>query len=289
MLDRSSPTAIRRLIQEQDSFPRKKWGQNFLIDQNIIAKIVNSCQLGPEDIVVEIGPGWGGLTQALASSCRGVLAIEIDRRLEPALEDLIKVYPNLQLLFTDVLTVDIEARLAEAFGPAAAKGYQVCANIPYNITTPIIFKLLEECPHMRAATLMIQQEVGERLLAIPGGKDYGRLTLAAAYYADVRPVINVSRNCFYPRPEVDSIVIKLVRQEPKKVEVVCEDIFKKFLNAAFQKRRKTILNITASFFNQDKEQARDRLAKLGLIPNLRPENLSLEDVAKLVNSFAACD
>jgi 16S rRNA (adenine1518-N6/adenine1519-N6)-dimethyltransferase len=285
MLDRSSPSAIRRLIHDLGTFPRKKWGQNFLIDHNIIARIVASSQLDKEDFVVEIGPGLGGLTQELARECKGVLAIEIDRRLEPALEELELENPNLRIIYADVLTTDVEAELVKAFGPEAALGYQVCANIPYNITTPIIFKLLEECPHCQKITVMIQQEVGDRLAAAPGSKDYGRLSLAVAYYADTHPIIKVSRNCFYPRPEVDSTVIRLVRQTPKKVEVIDEPMFKKFLNGAFQKRRKTILNITAAFFQQNKEETQLYLAELGIDPHLRPEDLTLKDMAGIVNRF----
>jgi 16S rRNA (adenine1518-N6/adenine1519-N6)-dimethyltransferase len=289
MLDRSSPSVVRRMIQELGTFPRKKWGQNYLIDHNVISRIAASCALTRDDYVVEIGPGLGGLSQELAMLCRGVLAIEVDRRLEPALEELCQATPNLQILYADVLSIDIEAALAETFGQTAAADYQVCANIPYNITTPIIFKLLEDCPHMRVATLMMQHEVGRRLTSNPGSKEYGRLTISAAYHAEVHPVLSVSRNCFYPRPEVDSIVVRLLRQSPQRVNVVHEDIFKAFLNAAFQKRRKTILNITAAFFQQDKEQAAVWLAELGLNPNLRPENLTLEEVAGLVNHFTGGD
>ena len=286
MLDRSSPSAVHDIMQRYGLFPKKRWGQNFLIDRNIMVKIAESCHLTPDSYVVEIGPGLGGLTQELAKGSRGVLAIEIDRSLQPALNELAAEYHNIKCLYDDVLKVDIERALEQAFGPVEPESYQVCANIPYNITTPIIFHLLHSCPRMHSATLMMQQEVGARLLAAPGSKDYGRLTVAAAYYAQVRPVINVSRNCFYPRPEVDSVVVRITPHRPKPMLVNQESIFTEFLKAAFQSRRKTLLNITAGFFQLTKADTELWLNELSLKSNLRPENLSLEDFVRLINRFA---
>jgi len=286
MPDRSSPSAIRSIMQQHGLFPKKRLGQNFLIDHNILDKIADSCAISPEQYLIEIGPGLGGLTQELATRARGVLAIEVDSSLEPILNTLTVDKSNIKIIFQDILKVDIEAELQKAFDLAEIMPYQVCANIPYNITTPILFRLLENCPHMLSATLMMQKEVGERIMAVPGNKQYGRLTLSTAYYADVQHIMNVSRNCFHPKPEVDSIVLKIIPQNPKRVFINNEALFKNFVTAAFQKRRKTILNITSMFFGMDKEEAANKLTLLGLGTSLRPENLSLEDIASLLNVFA---
>lgn len=284
MADHMSPTAARAILQQYGLHPKKRLGQNFLVDRNVLTKIADASLLTAEQYGVEIGPGLGGLTRELAGRCRGVLAIEIDRSLQPVLEDLTAEHPNLRLLFSDVLEVDIEAALRRAFGLAGPIDYRVCANIPYNITSPIIFKLLEQCPGMKSATLMMQKEVGERLLAKPGSKDYGRLTITAAYFARVETVMAVSRNCFYPRPDVDSIVVRLV-PNPERIGVEREDVLHDFIRAAFQKRRKTVLNISVDFFGRDKEETGRIIESLGLSPKLRPENLSLPDFARLVDAL----
>jgi 16S rRNA (adenine1518-N6/adenine1519-N6)-dimethyltransferase len=273
-------------MQQHGLYPKKRLGQNFLIDHNILIKIADSCEISPDQYLVEIGPGLGGLTEELAARSQGVLAIEIDGGLEPILRALTTDQANIRIVFQDILKVDIETELQKAFGLHEIMPYQVCANIPYNITTPILFKLLENCPHMLAATLMMQKEVAERIMAVPGNKQYGRLTLSTAYYADVQHIMNVSRNCFHPKPEVDSVVLKVIPQHPKKVFIKNEGLFKNFITAAFQKRRKTILNITSSFFGTDKENAKNKLEALGLGTALRPENLRLEDIARLLNIFA---
>jgi len=272
-------------MRRYDLRAKKSWGQNFLVDRNVLTRIADSCAIAPEQYVVEIGPGLGALTQELAIRCRGVLAIEKDTGMEATLGDLANECDNVRLLFQDVLKVDIEAALQQAFALPEIVPYQVCANIPYNITTPILFQLLERCPHMQAATLMMQKEVGDRLLAQPGGKTYGRLTLTASYYADLQMLFNVSHHCFYPQPEVDSAVLRIIPQRPRRVLVQQEDLLKDFIRAAFQKRRKTMLNITSDFFQLDKVEAGIRLQTIGLSAKLRPENLSIEDMARLVNAF----
>ncbi|PKM77492.1 MAG: ribosomal RNA small subunit methyltransferase A [Firmicutes bacterium HGW-Firmicutes-15] len=286
MLDRASPSVTKNIMKKYGLFPKKRLGQNFLLDRNVLSKIADSCAITPEQYLVEIGPGLGGLTQELAARSRGVLAIEIDTSLEPALKELASENSNVKFLFRDVLKIDIEAEIKNAFELDEMVSYQVCANIPYNITTPILFQLLENCPNMKDATLLMQKEVGERLLAVPGNKTYGRLTLTTAYYADVQHVMNVSRNCFFPQPEVDSSVLKIIPQRAKRVLVNHEEVFRDLLRIAFQKRRKTILNIASSFFKLDKGVTESILQELGLATNLRPENLSIEDVARLVNAFA---
>lgn len=285
MPDTASISVAREVMDKYSLYPKKSLGQNFLVDKNILKKIVESCDITADEYVVEIGPGLGSLTRELASKARGVLAIDIDSTLKPVLKELKDEYTNISLLFADILKTDIEAELKKAFQLDENISYKVCANIPYNITTPIIFHLLENCSNMESATLMMQKEVSKRLLASPGSKDYGRLTLTTAYYADIKHVTNVSHNCFYPRPEVDSAVVRIKAKQEKDIMVHNEDLFKELLRAAFQKRRKTILNVISGFFKVDKEYSEEKLRKLGIKPELRPENLTIDDFANLVNAF----
>ncbi len=284
MIQAVSLSQIRDLMRRYEFFPRKKWGQNFLIDGNILNKIVASCDLSQDDYVIEIGPGLGTLTMKLADNSQGVLAIDIDRSLQVMLQEVLSGYDNVKILFADILEVNLEEELVKAFTLPTIQPYQVCANIPYNITTPIIFYLLEKCPHLQSATLMMQKEVAERIMASPGGKDYGLLTLTTSYYAHSELLMNVSRNCFYPRPEVDSAVLRITpRQE--KIKVNNEIIFKKLLRASFQKRRKTMLNICSDISGQDKNQIQGLLEQWGISPLARPENLSLDDFVLLANNL----
>jgi 16S rRNA (adenine1518-N6/adenine1519-N6)-dimethyltransferase len=284
MIQAVSLSQIRDLMRRYGFFPRKKWGQNFLIDGNILNKIVASCNLNRDTYVIEIGPGLGTLTTKLAENSKGVLAIDIDRDLQIMLQEVLAEYTNVQLLFANILDVNLEEELVKAFALPTIQPYQVCANIPYNITTPIIFYLLEKCPHLQSATLMMQKEVAQRIMASPGVKDYGLLTLTTSYYADSELMMNVSRNCFYPRPEVDSAVLRITpRQEL--IQVNNEIVLKKLLRASFQKRRKTILNICTEFSGQDKNQIQAWLEQWGISPLSRPENLSLEDFVLLANNL----
>ncbi len=283
----ASMKAVRDIMQRHNLYTRKGYGQNFLIDQNIVSKIADSADLSPEDYVVEIGPGLGTLTRELAVRSRGVLAIDIDLRLEGVLSETLADFANIKLLFQDILKTDIEAELTKAFHLEEKVPYKVCANIPYNITTPIIFGLLENCPYMQSATLMMQKEVGNRILASPGSKEYGRLTVAVAYHARVVSLLNVSHHCFYPSPEVDSIVLGFIPQPTQELLNTEEKIFKELLNCAFQKRRKTILNICAGFFAINKGETEVKLNEIGLASNLRPENLGLEDYIALIKAFSS--
>ncbi len=284
MIQAVSLSQIRDLMRRYEFFPRKRWGQNFLIDGNILNKIIASCDLNRDNYVVEIGPGLGTLTTELAENSKGVLAIDIDRDLQLMLQEVLSGYNNVQLLFANILDINLEEELIKAFALPTIQPYQVCANIPYNITTPIIFYLLEKCPHLQSAILMMQKEVAQRIMASPGGKDYGLLTLTTSYYANCELLMNVSRNCFYPRPEVDSAVLRITpRQE--RIKVNNENVFKKLLRISFQKRRKTILNICTEFSGQDKNQIQGWLQHWGISPQARPENLSLDDFVLLANNL----
>ncbi len=281
----ASYSGIRDLMERYELLPRKKWGQNFLFDQNIIRKIVDSCELTPNEYVLEIGPGLGALTREFAQKSQGVMAVDIDRRLEGVLNEVLSDYDNFRILFADILKVDIEEEFKKAFCLNEIPAYQVCANIPYYITTPIIFRLLENCPHMQSATLMMQREVAARIIASPGGKDYGLLSIMTAYYCEPEFLMKVSRNCFYPRPEVESTVIRIRPLREKRVGVKDELLFKNFLRLAFQRRRKTILNICSEFFSRDKHRLEKQLRQIGIAPLSRPETLSIEAFALLVDTL----
>lgn len=285
MFKTSSISNLRTLFNKYDIYPKKKWGQNFLVDNNIIQKIIQTADINKNDYVVEIGPGLGALTQELASNAKGVLSIDIDQSLKEPLGEVLANYDNSKLLFADILKVNLEEELTNAFDLSEVPAYKVCANIPYNITTPIIFNLLENCPHLKSATLMMQKEVALRILAQPNTKDYGLLTLMIAYYAEAKLGLHVSRNCFYPKPEVDSSVINIIPYDMPPVIIKDEGVFKAFTKSAFQKRRKTILNICSDFFKIDKGEAHHILTNLDINPMHRPENLTLEDFAELVNGF----
>ncbi|MEN6351775.1 MAG: 16S rRNA (adenine(1518)-N(6)/adenine(1519)-N(6))-dimethyltransferase RsmA [Syntrophomonas sp.] len=281
----SSISTVKNYIEKYQLFPRKKWGQNFLVDGNILSKIADSCGLDTNCYVVEIGPGLGALTRELAACSKGVLSIEIDNRMKEPLEMVLAAYSNTRILFADVLQVDIEAELKRVFNLPEIPLYKVCANIPYNITTPIIFRLLETCPHMVSATLMMQKEVASRIMASPGGKEYGLLTLMTAYYSEIEFLMKVSHNCFYPKPEVDSSVIRLTPIKQKRVQVKDEGRLKGLLRLAFQKRRKTMLNICSEFFRREKNEVVNVMEKLGISPACRPETLTIYEFAVLSDTF----
>jgi 16S rRNA (adenine1518-N6/adenine1519-N6)-dimethyltransferase len=281
----STISGLRELMLENNIRPKKRWGQNFLVDGNILSKIAKFARADHNGYIVEIGPGLGALTEELAIQHKGILAIDIDHSLEPALRQVLSPYDNVHLIFQDIMATDIEKELTRSFQLESVPNYIVCANIPYNITTPIVFKLLEQCPNLKSAILMMQKEVAGRIMAAPGGKDYGLLTLTVAYHAQAKFLMNVSPSCFYPRPEVESTVIEITPTPGKRVRVNNEKEFIMLLKFAFQKRRKTMLNIAADFFSCDKILAKNILEEINISPARRPETLALEDFARLANAF----
>lgn len=286
MTSAASLSGVKYFMERYNLYPKKRLGQNFLVDRNILSKIADSCDLNPDtDLVVEIGPGMGALTEQLSLRSRRVFAVDIDASLEPLLQEALGSYNNIKILYADILKINLEQELMNAFDRHTMLPYKICANIPYNITTPIIFKLLETCPHMQSATIMMQKEVASRMLADPGSKDYGVLTLMLAYYSRIEHIMNVSRNCFYPRPDVDSTVVRITPREQKRVEVKNETVFKNLIRAAFQKRRKTISNSFSDFFGIGKEQINNELQHLGISCRKRPENLTIEEFACIANTF----
>ena len=265
---------------------QKKFGQNFLIDEHVLGKIIRSAEITEDDFVVEIGPGIGTLTQYLAASAREVAAIEIDDALIPILEDTLSAYDNVTVIHEDVLKVDL-CKLAEEKN--GGKPIKVVANLPYYITTPIIMGLFENHVPVESITIMVQKEVADRMKTGPGSKDYGALSLAVQYYAKPELVANVPPNCFMPRPRVGSAVIRLTRHTEAPVEAEDEKLMFQMIRASFNQRRKTLQNGlgNASELPYTKEQIAAAIAEMGLTPTIRGEALSLAQFAQLSDILGA--
>lgn len=259
---------------------QKKFGQNFLIDTHVLDKIVQAAEITKEDFVLEIGPGIGTLTQYLCENAREVVAVEIDRMLIPILEDTLSEYDNVTVINQDILKLDLNALVQERNGGRPIK---VVANLPYYITTPIIMDLFERHLPLVNITVMVQKEVADRMQASPGGKDYGALSLAVQYYADPYIAANVPPNCFMPRPNVGSAVIRLTLHENSPVKVADEKLLFKMIRASFNQRRKTLANglNNSPELSFDKEQIAQALSMLNLPENIRGEALTLEQFAAL--------
>ncbi len=260
---------------------QKRFGQNFLIDQHVLDKIINAAEIGPDDFVVEIGPGIGTMTQFLCERAREVVAVEIDKNLIPILkEDTLKAYDNLTIINDDILKLDLNKLVNEKNN---GKKIKVVANLPYYITTPIIMQLFEEHIPIDNITVMVQTEVAERMQAGPGTKDYGALSLAVQYYADPYIAAYVPQNCFMPRPNVQSAVIRLKLHEDKPVKVKDDRLMFSLIRASFNHRRKTLVNgLTADLGNQyTKDRILEALKKCGFKETVRGEELTLEKFAEL--------
>lgn len=261
---------------------QKKFGQNFLIDEHVLGKIIRSAEITEDDFVVEIGPGIGTLTQYLAASAREVAAIEIDDALIPILEDTLSAYDNVTVIHEDVLKVDL-CKLAEEKN--GGKPIKVVANLPYYITTPIIMGLFENHVPVESITIMVQKEVADRMKTGPGSKDYGALSLAVQYYAKPELVANVPPNCFMPRPRVGSAVIRLTRHTEVPVEAEDEKLMFQIIRASFNQRRKTLVNGlgNAPELHIPKEMTTEVLDEMGLSASVRGEALTLAQFAELSN------
>ena len=282
MANLGNPQNTIDVIQKHGFRFQKKFGQNFLIDTHVLDKIVAAAGVTKDDMVLEIGPGIGTMTQYLAESAREVVAVEIDKNLIPILEETLSAYDNVTILNEDILKVDI-AKLAEEKN--GGKPIKVVANLPYYITTPIIMGLFESGVPLDNITIMVQKEVADRMQVGPGTKDYGALSLAVQYYARPEIVANVPPNCFIPRPNVGSAVIRLTRYPKPPVEV--EDPKKMFalIRASFNQRRKTLVNglSNAPEIKASKEDVQNAIAKMGLSETIRGEALTLEQFAALSN------
>ena len=260
---------------------KKQFGQNFISDDHLLAKIVEAAEITPEDVVIEIGPGAATLTAALAEKAAQVIAIEIDKDLFPIIERRIAGYSNFELVAGDAMKVDFDA-LAAKYG---AKRYKVVANLPYYITTPIVMRFLEEGFRVSELVIMVQQEVADRFLANPGTKAYGAITAAINYYGSVSRAFNVPRTMFTPRPEVDSSIVKIKCYENKPFEADDEKLLRRVIKAAFGQRRKT-LNNALKALNLPKDELDKALQRAGIDAARRGETLSVEEFVCLSNAIS---
>ena len=278
----SNPQRTIEVIKKYEFCFQKKFGQNFLIDGHVLDKIIAGAGVTKDDMVLEIGPGIGTMTQYLAEAAGKVVAVEIDRNLLPILQETLADYDNVKVIHADVLSLDLEKLVQEENGGRPIK---VVANLPYYITTPIIMALFEQHVPLANVTVMVQKEVAARMKSGPGSKDYGALSLAVQYYAEPYIVANVPCNCFMPRPNVDSAVIRLTRYEEPPVQVKDEKMLFKIIRASFNQRRKTLQNglNNSSELNFTKDQIAAASAEAGFSPSVRGEALTLEQFAKLTD------
>ena len=277
-----NPQNTIAVLQKYNFSFQKKFGQNFLIDTHVLDKIIRSAEITKEDMVVEIGPGIGTMTQYLACAAGKVAAIEIDKALIPILEDTLEGYENVQVINDDVLKVDIAKLAKEENGGRPIK---VVANFPYYITTPIIMGLFENHVPLKSITVMVQKEVADRMQVGPGTKDYGALSLAVQYYAKPYIVANVPPNCFMPRPKVGSAVIRLERYDEPPVQVEDEKLMFRIIRASFNQRRKTLANglKNSPELQFSKEEIEKAIEGIGKSVSVRGEALTLEEFAALSN------
>ena len=281
----SNPQKTIEVLQKYNFTFQKKFGQNFLIDPHVLDKIIAAAEITKDDFVLEIGPGIGTLTQYLAEAAREVVAVEIDSTLIPILEDTLSAYDNVSVINEDVLKVDLRKLAEERNG---GKPIKVVANLPYYITTPIIMSLFESHVPLKSLTVMVQKEVALRMQAGPGTKDYGALSLAVQYYASPYLAANVPPNCFMPRPNVGSAVIRLTRFGETPVQVKDEKLLFRLIRASFNQRRKTLQNglVNSQELDFTKEQVAATIAMLGVSPSVRGEALTLEQFAALANALS---
>ena len=274
----------QEIIKKHNFSIQKKYGQNFLIDEHVLNKIIAAAELSKDDYVIEIGPGIGTMTERMAPECRHVTAIEIDKELIPILSDTLSGFDNVDIINEDVLKVDLNKLIAERNDNKPVK---VVANLPYYITTPIIMSLLENKIPIDTITVMVQKEVADRMMVGPGTKDYGALSLAVQYYAKPYIVANVPMNCFIPRPNVASAVIRLTCHKEPPVTVKDEKLMFNLIRASFNQRRKTLINGISNFsgLSFTKEQVAMALNSIGLSENIRGEALDLEKFAKLSDAL----
>ena len=277
-----TPSETIAVLQKYHFNFQKKFGQNFLIDPHVLDRIVEAAEITKEDCVLEIGPGIGTMTQYLAESAREVVAVEIDKNLIPILQDTLSAYQNVTVINDDIMKVDIAALAQEK---NAGEPIKVVANLPYYITTPIIMGLFESHVPLKSVTIMVQKEVADRMRQEPGSKEYGALSLAVQYYAKPEIMANVPPNCFIPRPNVASAVIRLTRYEKPPVEVKDDRYMFALIRASFNQRRKTLANALSNDpgLHLTREQVMQALETLGMNPLIRGEMLSLEQFASLSN------
>ena len=282
------PQNTIEILQKYHFNFQKKYGQNFLIDTGVLDRIITAAEITKEDCVLEIGPGIGTMTQYLAERAGEVVAVEIDQNLIPILKETLAAYDNVTVIHDDILKVDVRKIVEEKNG---GKPIKVVANLPYYITTPIIMGLFEKHIPLKSITIMVQKEVAERMQVGPGTKDYGALSLAVQYYAKPEIVANVPPNCFIPRPNVGSAVIRLTRYEEPPVKTGNEEKMFALIRASFNQRRKTLVNglTNAPGLGLTKEQVTEALEQMGLPATIRGEALTLEQFASLSDKLFGFD
>lgn len=280
----SNPQVTIETIQKYGFDFQKKYGQNFLIDGRVLDKIIDAAEIEADDCVLEIGPGIGTMTQYLAERAGKVIAVEIDDKLIPILQETLQEYTNVTIIHQDVMKLDLN-QLAEKENQG--RPMKVVANLPYYITTPIIMGLFEQHVPLANITVMVQKEVADRMQVGPGTKDYGALSLAVQYYAKPYIVANVPPNCFIPRPNVASAVIRLTRYEKPPVKVKNETLMFQLIRASFNQRRKTLVNGigNAAQLNYTKEQVQKALERMGVSTTVRGETFTLEEFARLSDTL----
>ncbi|KXG74143.1 16S rRNA (adenine(1518)-N(6)/adenine(1519)-N(6))-dimethyltransferase RsmA [Thermotalea metallivorans] len=280
-----SPKVTKEIVERYGFKFSKSLGQNFLIDENILYKIIDGAEISKEDGVIEIGPGIGTLTQVLAERAGKVVAVEIDKNLLPILEETLREADNVEVIHQDVLKLDLHGLIRDKF---EGKPVKVIANLPYYVTTPIIMKFLEERIPVSSMVVMIQKEVADRMQAKPGTKDYGALSVAVQYYCEPRMITKVPKSVFIPQPKVESTVIQLKVLENPKVKVKDERLLFDIVRAAFGKRRKTLLNaLSSSNLGLDKEKIKEILSKSNIQEERRGETLTIEEFAYLADCIFA--
>lgn len=276
-----SPSQVREVLDRYGFTFSKGLGQNFLIDGNIVRKIVRSADIGKDDYVLEIGPGMGTLTEELALNAKKVIALEIDERLRPVLAETLDPYDNVEVVYGDVLKLPLREIIEEKCGGQPVK---VVANLPYYVTTPIIGRLIEENLPLKSISVMVQKEVADRMVAKPHTKDYGSLTLFVGFYTEPQIMMKVPKTVFMPQPKIDSSVIRL--NVKKDLPDTNRDSYFKLVRAAFSKRRKTLINALSTYgLEADKEEIREALRRAGIEETVRGEDLHMDDYIRLAREL----
>lgn len=285
MAELGNPKNTIEILNKYNFVFQKRFGQNFLIDTHVLDKIIKAAEITKDDFVLEIGPGIGTLTQYLCENAREVVAVEIDKALLPVLEDTLSAYSNVTVINEDILKVDIQALINEKNGGRPIK---VVANLPYYITTPIIMDLLETHVPIQNITVMVQKEVADRMQSGPSSKDYGALSLAVQYYATPYIVANVPPNCFMPRPNVGSAVIRLTLHQEPRMDVKNEALLFHIIRASFNQRRKTLVNGVSNYsaLSISKDEVVNALVEEGISENVRGEALNLDQFIALANRLS---
>ncbi|MBO9131292.1 16S rRNA (adenine(1518)-N(6)/adenine(1519)-N(6))-dimethyltransferase RsmA [Bacillus sp. 165] len=286
MKDIATPNRTKNILEKYGFSFKKSLGQNFLIDTNILNRIVDFADMQEGTGAIEIGPGIGALTEQLAKRAKKVVAFEIDQRLLPILNETLAPYENVRIVHKDVLKADIQGIIHEEF--EEKQDLMVVANLPYYVTTPILFKLLEDRLPIRGIVVMLQKEVADRIAAKPGTKDYGSLSIAIQYYTEAETVMVVPRTVFVPQPNVDSAVIRLTKRMKPIVEVKDEDFFFEVVRSSFAQRRKTLINNLTNNLNsfpKDKALIEQVLLSVGIDAKRRGETLTIQEFAKLSDAL----